>query len=139
MREREVTREGNACCAKRKRLVGDFEHAPQPPRFFAPGTEKGGPCAPYAGGEARVPVAYASYIRTYVRAPLYAAARTRASRSGESIGEKRERVRAAHSSVSSSLILDYEPLRTLLFREPGDSESGGIYCHRNVSEICEGG
>lgn len=113
------------------------------PLVSSPPELKKGDRARHMPGGKRVCQLRTLRIRTYVHASLYATARTRATRSGESIGEKRERERererAAHSSISSSLILDYEPLRTLLFREPGDSESVGIYCDRNVSEICEGG
>lgn len=44
---------------QRGRGSGDFEHAPQPPRFFSPGTEKGDRVRHMPGG-ARVPVAYFS-------------------------------------------------------------------------------
>lgn len=47
-RERERKKERKR---ERQKDGGDFQHAPQPLVFFSPGTEKGGPYAPYAGGE----------------------------------------------------------------------------------------
>lgn len=85
---------------QRGRGSGDFEHAPQPPRFFSPGTEKGDRARHMPGG-ARVPVAYFMHVLVCV----YETVRKRASRSRNLLASnENESARAIHSCP---LILDY--------------------------------
>lgn len=49
---------------KEEEAGGDFEHAPQPPRFFSPGTEKGDRARHMPGGK-RVCQLRTLRIRTY--------------------------------------------------------------------------
>lgn len=142
-RAREVAqREGNACCAKRKRLVGILSTRRSPLVSSPPELKRGTVRAICRGGSACASCVHSVYARI-VRIVLslcdcaYARLAIRRIYWREMRTRARARARARRAFKHFKLVGPW--LRTLLFRELGDSESEGIYCERNVSEICEGG